>query len=79
VVPSEAWRSVIALGHALGLRVVAEGVETEQQLKFALQEGVEEIQGYFIGCPMPIEHFGQLVGRQQSVVSDSTSILVRSA
>jgi EAL domain-containing protein (putative c-di-GMP-specific phosphodiesterase class I) len=55
-------RAVIALSHALGLRVVAEGVETVDQLEFLSAEGVGEIQGYLIGRPQPIEAFGEILG-----------------
>lgn len=45
-------RTVISLGHSLGLRVVAEGVETAQQLQFLRDNGCDEVQGYFCGRPM---------------------------
>jgi len=46
-------RSVIALGHNLGLKVVAEGVETAEQLQILRDEGCDWGQGYFIGRPLP--------------------------
>jgi diguanylate cyclase (GGDEF)-like protein/PAS domain S-box-containing protein len=46
-------RAAIALGLALGLEVVAEGVETEEQRLFLAQEHCTTIQGYLIGRPMP--------------------------
>jgi predicted signal transduction protein with EAL and GGDEF domain len=55
-------RAVIALSHALGLKLVAEGVETVDQLEFLSAEGVAEIQGYLIGRPQPVEAFGDIVG-----------------
>jgi len=56
-------RSVIALGRGLGLPVLAEGVETEAQLRFLAAESCNEIQGYFIGRPKPIADYAQVVGR----------------
>lgn len=46
-------RAIIAMAHALRLRVVAEGVETEAQLAFLRQHGCDEIQGYHFARPMP--------------------------
>ena len=56
-------RTVIALGRGLDVPVLAEGVETAEQLKFLTTEGCDEIQGYFIGRPRPIAEYADLVGR----------------
>ncbi|HWE79396.1 MAG TPA: EAL domain-containing protein [Pseudolabrys sp.] len=56
-------RAVIALGRELSLPVLAEGVETEQQLRFLADESCDGIQGYYIGRPMPIGAYGEVVGR----------------
>jgi predicted signal transduction protein with EAL and GGDEF domain len=56
-------RAVIALGRGLNLPVVAEGVETEEQLRFLASEHCNEIQGYFVGRPKPIEEYSEIVGR----------------
>jgi diguanylate cyclase (GGDEF)-like protein/PAS domain S-box-containing protein len=55
-------RAVIGLGRGLDLPVVAEGVETMDQLSFLSRESCDEVQGYFIGRPQPIEHYAELVG-----------------
>ena len=47
--------SIIDLGHALGLTIVAEGVETEDQLKLLTQYGCDCIQGYIFSPPIPEE------------------------
>jgi diguanylate cyclase (GGDEF)-like protein/PAS domain S-box-containing protein len=57
-------RAVIGLGRGLSLPVVAEGVETGEQLAFLRQESCDEMQGYFIGRPAPIESYAELVGRE---------------
>jgi EAL domain-containing protein (putative c-di-GMP-specific phosphodiesterase class I) len=43
----------VLLAHKLGMEVVAEGVETEAQLKYLLSIGCEKVQGYFISKPLP--------------------------
>jgi len=50
-------RSLIAMAHNLGLRVVAEGVETEAQAAFLLKESCEEAQGYLYAKPLPAAEF----------------------
>jgi diguanylate cyclase (GGDEF)-like protein/PAS domain S-box-containing protein len=50
-------RAIIALGEALGLDVVAEGIETQAQWDFFKREGCRYVQGYLFGRPMPQEAF----------------------
>lgn len=50
-------RAIIGLGHSLDLRVVAEGVETEGQLECLARLGCDEVQGNFVGKPMPAQLF----------------------
>jgi diguanylate cyclase (GGDEF)-like protein len=54
-------RSVIGLGHGLGVPVVAEGVETQAQLDALRAEGCDQVQGYFIARPNPIGYFEGVV------------------
>lgn len=49
--------AVISLGRGLDLQVVAEGVETEEQLAALRLQGCSQAQGYHISRPMPISHF----------------------
>jgi diguanylate cyclase (GGDEF)-like protein/PAS domain S-box-containing protein len=56
-------RAVIGLCHGLGMSVVAEGVETLEQLGFLADEGCDAVQGYFIGKPAPIGQYSAVVGR----------------
>jgi EAL domain-containing protein (putative c-di-GMP-specific phosphodiesterase class I) len=50
-------RSIIGLGEALKIPVIAEGVETEGERSFLWQEGCAEIQGFLIGHPLPISGY----------------------
>ena len=54
-------RTIIALGHNLGLRVVAEGVETEQQIEFLRDNHCDELQGYYFGTPSAASAFARAV------------------
>ena len=49
--------AIIAIAHSLGLKVIAEGVETEEQFEFLRQRGTEVIQGYLISKPMVNKDF----------------------
>ena len=50
-------RAVIDLGHGLEMSIVAEGVETQEQLSFLSEEGCDAVQGYFLGRPQPIGQY----------------------
>ena len=55
-----AWvivESSVQLGHRLGLRVVAEGIETQEQMEMARRLGCEEAQGFLLGRPCPAGEF----------------------
>lgn len=52
-------RAIIAMAQGLGLKVIGEGVETEEQLAFLCAEGCNMVQGYFIARPMDAKSFRQ--------------------
>lgn len=49
--------AIVALGQALGLRIVAEGVETDRQQSFLTELGCNSLQGYLLGHPLPADRF----------------------
>lgn len=56
-------RMIISLGHALGLRVIAEGVETEEQCQWLRREGCDEFQGFLACPPIPVEEIDALLAQ----------------
>ena len=57
--------AVIAVGHCLGMNVVAEGVETHQQLDYLRWRNCDEVQGFLISQPLGAEEFIALVQKGQ--------------
>ncbi len=56
-------RTIIAMAHSLNLKVIAEGVETEEQRQILLNKGCTHYQGYLFGKPVPIELFEKQIKR----------------
>jgi EAL domain-containing protein (putative c-di-GMP-specific phosphodiesterase class I) len=54
-------KSIITLAHSLNFKVIAEGVETEQQLAFLREHECDEMQGYLFSRPVPADKFTQLL------------------
>jgi diguanylate cyclase (GGDEF)-like protein len=64
--------AIIAMGHALGLKVIAEGVETEAHLTLLQKQGCDEIQGYLVGRPVPADHFVEHLARKRGTNGTAT-------
>jgi len=58
-------RAIIAMGHALGMTVVGEGVETDAQWEFLKREGCDYAQGYLLGRPMAAAALGVILTTPQ--------------
>jgi diguanylate cyclase (GGDEF)-like protein/PAS domain S-box-containing protein len=58
--------AVVAMAHSLKLRVVAEGVETEEQLAYLRGLGCDEAQGYLFSRPVPADEFARLISPPSS-------------
>ena len=54
-------KAIIQLGHSLGLKVIAEGVESERQLEFLRESGCDEAQGYYFSRPIPAEELAAML------------------
>lgn len=62
-------RTIIAMARALGLRVVAEGVETAQQAEFLVAHSCDELQGYYLGRPMPLTELQDFLKQHEPLLS----------
>ena len=58
------YRAIISTAHALGMQVVAEGVETAQQLQRLQELGCDEVQGYYVSRPVPGSDIPGLLSRR---------------
>jgi len=61
--------AIVALGQALGLRIVAEGVETDAQQSFLTRLGCNSLQGYLLGHPLPAAGFMADIQRAEQLES----------
>jgi EAL domain-containing protein (putative c-di-GMP-specific phosphodiesterase class I) len=60
---AEIVAAIIAMSHILKLRVIAEGVEEEEQLNLLVDKGCDVIQGYLISRPLPADEVTQLLAK----------------
>lgn len=59
-------RAIIAMSASLNLTVIAEGVETESQAKFLLENGCHKMQGYLFSRPLPVDEMTRLLQQQNT-------------
>jgi two-component system CheB/CheR fusion protein len=65
-------KTIIDMAHALGLQVVAEGVETQAQLNVLKQDGCDMIQGYLYYRPLSVEDFQRLLETPDKMMNASS-------
>jgi diguanylate cyclase (GGDEF)-like protein len=65
-------KAIISLAHSLRLRVVAEGVETSDQLEFLRQQGCDQYQGFLCSPAVPPDDFAELMRRMRAERPDLT-------
>jgi len=67
-------KAVISLGHSLGMKVIAEGVETEKQMSFLMENHCDAMQGFLFSRPLGMDEFITLLERESNT-SDKFSML----
>ncbi len=65
--------TIIDMGHTLGFNVLAEGVETQEQLEFLKAKGCDKYQGYFKSKPIPADEFTELLRKHKYQVEPTPS------
>jgi EAL domain-containing protein (putative c-di-GMP-specific phosphodiesterase class I) len=60
--------TIIILAHSLGLKVIAEGVETAEQLQYLKDNDCDHFQGYYFSQPLPIEELEALLNSRYTLL-----------
>lgn len=63
-------RAIISLAHNLGFEVIAEGVETPEQLEFLREQGCDAMQGHYFSPPVPYAVISQYLGENKGIALD---------
>jgi diguanylate cyclase (GGDEF)-like protein len=59
-------KAIIGMGHGLQLSVIAEGVETAEQLQLLRESGCDQVQGFYFSQPVPADEFGEMLRARKS-------------
>ncbi len=65
--------TIITMAHALGKQVVAEGVETEEQMQFLREHGCDIAQGFYLARPMPVAQITELLQARLATAEPATA------
>ena len=63
--------AVIAIAHRMGLKVVAEGVETKSQFSYLLRQGCDEMQGFYFSSAVPVDEFGTFLRSGKRLIHEA--------
>ncbi len=69
-------KTIITLGHALNLKVIAEGVETMDHQEFLTDEGCDEVQGFRYSKPIPEVEFMEFINNYSGDLKDFWSVII---
>jgi len=61
-------KTIISMGKLLDLNVIAEGVETKEQLNLLIENGCTEVQGYYFGKPMPVKKYEEFYKKNKDKI-----------
>jgi len=67
--------TIIAISRHLGLNVIAEGVETQEQLEFLIDKGCNTFQGYYFSRPLDAEAFGNYISEHKNFYADEAQAI----
>jgi diguanylate cyclase len=66
-------RAIVSLAHSLHLKVIAEGVETAEQLQLLAELGCDQYQGYYFSCALPSAQFVALMSREPALTDEEAA------
>lgn len=58
-------RAVVGMAHGMDLKLVAEGIETQEELDGMCQEGIDYIQGFYYSKPLPVAEFLEFIAKNK--------------
>jgi len=69
-------QAIVAMSHSLGLKVIAEGVETQEQLAFLREHGCDQVQGFYFSRAVPQAEATELLEKSRGVRPQGTNVAV---